>query len=108
MENFEPLLKTEQAAHLLGIHPKTLQKLAREGNLPATRIDDLWRFRATELGLWLRSAVSSTPPLVSSNEKTPICLGEYDTNSESSIEDAEERRFKLGASVLRTGASTKA
>ena len=82
MENFEPLLKTEQAAHLLGIHPKTLQKLAREGNLPATRIDDLWGFRATELGLWLRSAVSSTPPLVSSNEKTPICLGEYDTNSE--------------------------
>ena len=66
MEDFEPLLKTEQAASLLGIHPKTLQKLAREGKVPATRIGDLWRFRATELDLWLRSAISSTPPLVSS------------------------------------------
>ena len=49
MEKFEPLLKTEQAASLLGIHPKTLQRLAREGKVPATRIGDLWRFRATEL-----------------------------------------------------------
>jgi excisionase family DNA binding protein len=66
MEYFEPLLKTPQAARLLGIHPKTLQKLAREGKVPAIRIGDLWRFRATELDLWLRNAISSTPPLVSS------------------------------------------
>ena len=64
METFEPLLKTEQAATLLGVHPKTLQKLAREGKVPAKRIGDLWRFRASELDVWLRSAVSSTPPLV--------------------------------------------
>ena len=64
MENFEPLLNTEQAASLLGIHPKTLQKLARKGKVPAIRIGDLWRFRATELDLWVRAAVSSSPPLV--------------------------------------------
>ena len=61
---FEPLLKSEQAAALLQIHPKTLQKLARQGKLPATRIGDLWRFRASELDRWLRTGVDSKSPLV--------------------------------------------
>lgn len=63
---FERVLNTEEAAALLQIHPKTLQRMARQGSVPAFRIGDLWRFRATELDLWLRSAISSTPPLVSS------------------------------------------
>jgi excisionase family DNA binding protein len=61
---FEPLLKSEQAAALLQIHPKTLQKLARQGKLPATRIGDLWRFRASDLDNWLRTQVDSESPLV--------------------------------------------
>jgi excisionase family DNA binding protein len=61
---FEPLLKSEQAAALLQIHPKTLQKLARQGKLPATRIGDLWRFRASELDNWLRTRLDSESPLV--------------------------------------------
>jgi excisionase family DNA binding protein len=56
---FEPVLNTEQAAALLHIHPKTLQKLARQGIIPAFRIGDLWRFRASALDEWLRSRVSS-------------------------------------------------
>jgi excisionase family DNA binding protein len=61
---FEPLLDTQQAAALLGIHPKTLQKLARSGKVPSHRIGDLWRFRASELDIWLRTGVHSAPPLV--------------------------------------------
>jgi len=64
MQVFEPLLTTEEAARLLGIHPKTLQKFARAGKVPAIRIGDLWRFRASELDLWVRAALSSSPPLV--------------------------------------------
>lgn len=61
---FEPLLKSEQAAALLQIHPKTLQKLARQGKLPARRIGDLWRFRASDLDNWLRTSLDSKSPLV--------------------------------------------
>jgi excisionase family DNA binding protein len=51
---FEPLLNTEEAARLIGgIHPKTLMKWAREGELPAYRIGRLWFFRASELNRWL-------------------------------------------------------
>ena len=54
---FERVLNTEEAAALLQIHPKTLQKLAREGR--GFRIGDLWRFRASALDEWLRSGVCS-------------------------------------------------
>jgi excisionase family DNA binding protein len=56
---FEPVLNTDDAAALLQIHPKTLQKMARSGTVPAFRIGDLWRFRASALDEWLRSGVCS-------------------------------------------------
>jgi excisionase family DNA binding protein len=56
---FEPTLTSEQAAGLLQIHPKTLQKMARKGQVPGHRIGDLWRFRASELDEWLRNPLSS-------------------------------------------------
>ncbi len=56
---FEPLLDSEQAAKLISIHPKTLQRMARAGKVPAFRIGDLWRFRASALDAWLRGEVSS-------------------------------------------------
>ena len=61
---FEPLLDSHRAAALLGIHPKTLQKLARAGTVPCHRIGDLWRFRASELDMWLRTGINSKSPLV--------------------------------------------
>ncbi|HLG94823.1 MAG TPA: helix-turn-helix domain-containing protein [Bryobacteraceae bacterium] len=64
LPQFEPLLDTQKAAALLGIHPKTLQKLARSGAVPSHRIGDLWRFRASELDTWLRTGLNSKPPLV--------------------------------------------
>lgn len=56
---FEPTLTSPQAAALLQIHPKTLQKMARQGRVPGRQIGDLWRFRASELDIWLRNGVSS-------------------------------------------------
>ncbi len=49
---FEPLLNSEQAANLLQIHHKTLQKLARRGEIHGTHIGKLWRFRASDLNEW--------------------------------------------------------
>lgn len=52
-DGFEPLLDSEEAAALLKIHPKTLQKLARNGEVAAIHIGKLWRFRASALNRWL-------------------------------------------------------
>ena len=57
--HFEPLLDTREAAALLGIHPKTLQKLARSGKVPGVRIGKSWAFRASALDGWLKTQLAS-------------------------------------------------
>jgi len=55
---FEPLLDSEEAAALLKIHPKTLQRMARRGEIPGIQIGKLWRFRASELARWVQQIAS--------------------------------------------------
>jgi excisionase family DNA binding protein len=55
---FEPLLDSEEAAALLKIDDKSLQAMARAGQVPAFKIGKLWRFRASELDKWVRSKIS--------------------------------------------------
>ena len=52
LESFEPFLNSEQAAALVRIHTKTLQRLARIGRVHGYRIGKLWRFRASDLASW--------------------------------------------------------
>jgi excisionase family DNA binding protein len=49
---FDQLLNTEEAAMLLRIHPKTLQRMARKGEIPALQVGKLWRFSASALLSW--------------------------------------------------------
>jgi excisionase family DNA binding protein len=49
---FEPLLNSQEAAELLKIHHKTLQKLARRGDIRGSQIGKLWRFRVSDLDAW--------------------------------------------------------
>ena len=46
---FEPLLDSEQAAAIVKVHPKTLQRHARNGLVIGVRVGKLWRFRASDL-----------------------------------------------------------
>jgi len=52
-QTFEPLMSEKQAGEMLRLHPKTVQRLARQGELPAIRIGRYWRFRATALNEWI-------------------------------------------------------
>ncbi len=54
---FEPLMDCREAARLLQIHPKTVLKMARAGELPGIRFGKLWRFRTSDLDAWLGSRV---------------------------------------------------
>jgi excisionase family DNA binding protein len=57
---FEPLLNSEQAAALLQIHHKTLQKLARRGEMHGAHVGKLWRFRVSDLNAWLHTGNGQT------------------------------------------------
>jgi excisionase family DNA binding protein len=52
----EPFLNSDQAAAILRIHPKTLQRLARHGHVIGYRVGKLWRFhvRPRRPQRWLR------------------------------------------------------
>jgi excisionase family DNA binding protein len=53
----EPLMTADEAGRLLGIHPKTVKRLAAEGVIPGMRIGKLWRFRASALDAWMNSEI---------------------------------------------------
>jgi excisionase family DNA binding protein len=55
---FERLLDSEEAARLLRIHPKTLQRMARNGDIRGVQIGKLWRFRASHLNDWMEGRFS--------------------------------------------------
>ncbi len=54
----ETLLDSAEAAQLLRIHPKTLQRMARRGDVPAMQIGKLWRFSPSALLLWEREKLA--------------------------------------------------
>jgi excisionase family DNA binding protein len=45
----EPLISTEQAAAMLSVHPKTIQRMARRGEIKGLQIGNRWRFRPSTL-----------------------------------------------------------
>lgn len=70
---FEPLLNDEQAAKVLGdMHPKTLQRLARAGQIPAHKIGRFWFFRLSEINAWINECC--TPALTGLDSAHRPCL----------------------------------
>ena len=64
---FEPLLTSREAAALLRVHYKTLERKARVGQIPGYQIAGRWCFRASELDAWLKSQVNSASQSVRVN-----------------------------------------
>jgi excisionase family DNA binding protein len=50
---FELLLNLEEAASILGMHWKTLERMARGRKVPALKVGKRWKFRLSSLNTWL-------------------------------------------------------
>jgi excisionase family DNA binding protein len=55
----ERLLDSDEAAKIMNVHPKTLQKLARKGIVRGVHVGKLWRFRASTIEDWIQSQLAS-------------------------------------------------
>jgi excisionase family DNA binding protein len=55
----ERLLDSDEAASIMNIHPKTLQKLARKGIVRGVHVGKLWRFRASTIEDWIQRQLAS-------------------------------------------------
>jgi excisionase family DNA binding protein len=52
---FEKLLTDSEVAYLLGLHRKTVQRMARSGELRGYRLGRYWRFRVADVEALVRS-----------------------------------------------------
>jgi excisionase family DNA binding protein len=68
---FEPLLDSDGAAQLLKIHPKTLQRMARRGEITGVQIGKLWRFRRSELNARMECISKRSQPCRLELERKP-------------------------------------
>lgn len=59
VNSFQPLWHPKEAATFLGIHEKTVIRLARQKAIPALRLGKHWRFRAADLEAWAGQQVES-------------------------------------------------
>jgi len=55
----ERLLDSDEAASIMKVHPKTLQKLARKGVVRGIHVGKLWRFRASTIEEWIQRQLAS-------------------------------------------------
>ena len=55
----EHLLDSDEAAQIMNVHPKTLQKLARKDIVRGVPVGKLWRFRASTIEEWIQSQLAS-------------------------------------------------
>ena len=65
---FEPLMSAAEAGQLMGVHPVTLLRWAREGRVPHRRLGRKVTFRASELNSWYARSTLIVP-FVSPNPK---------------------------------------
>jgi len=55
----EPLLDSDEAAAIMRVHPKTLQRYARQGIIRGFQIGTMWRFRASDIDRWISERLAS-------------------------------------------------
>jgi excisionase family DNA binding protein len=58
---FEPLISATEAGKLLGLHPVTLLRWAREGRIPHRRLGRKVTFRTSELNSWYARSTLIVP-----------------------------------------------
>jgi len=51
---FEPLLDSQEVGKLMGVHPETVKRRARNGEIPGVKFGKLWRFRASALDSYIQ------------------------------------------------------
>lgn len=56
---FEPPVNSRIASQLIGVHYKTLERMSRQGEVPAAKIGKQWIYRLSQLSAWLDDQMQS-------------------------------------------------
>lgn len=56
---FEPPVNSRIASQSIGVHYKTLERMSRQGEVPAAKIGKEWIYRLSQLSTWLDDQMRS-------------------------------------------------
>ena len=56
---FEPPVNSRIASQFIGVHYKTLERMSRQGEVPAAKIGKEWIYRLSQLSTWLDGQMQS-------------------------------------------------
>ncbi|HEX4204252.1 MAG TPA: helix-turn-helix domain-containing protein [Ktedonobacteraceae bacterium] len=68
--NIEEPLNSEQAARMLGVKPRTVINLAKQGKIPAFRVGDLWKFLRSDIQAYIDAQRKQTKAENAKEEKS--------------------------------------
>ena len=51
----ELLMTSAEAADILRIHPKVVERKAKAGEIPAFKVGKFWRYRSSDLESWVNT-----------------------------------------------------
>ncbi|MCP4572809.1 MAG: helix-turn-helix domain-containing protein [bacterium] len=54
LPEFPPILTLEQAARLLQVSTRTIQRMVKDGRLPGRQVGSQWRFDREQIRAWVR------------------------------------------------------
>jgi excisionase family DNA binding protein len=52
LSDIVPMLTVKELAHYLKVHPSTVYRLLKDGQLPAFKVGNDWRFNFEEIKRW--------------------------------------------------------
>ena len=56
----DKLLTPAEVGEILGVHPKTVMRLAARGELPGRRVGRYWRFAEKNIAAWIDKPITSS------------------------------------------------
>ena len=59
-KNIDPIMSVEEVAEYLSLHPLTVRRLARDGEIPAFKVGRQWRVKRALLERWIEEQSSQT------------------------------------------------
>jgi excisionase family DNA binding protein len=64
---FEPLMDSQQAGELMHLHPESVKRLARTGEIIAAKMGGVWRFRVSALEAYMQKITEKTQTKIAEN-----------------------------------------
>ena len=91
---YPEILTLEQAAAMLQISERTLQRMLKKGEVPGTRIGGQWRFDRDQLRALVRGEWKPEPDQVGLAEKESLALGVEIPQAFLDLQQAARDRLK--------------